>query len=463
MECGQRMHVRFGPAMKNRRSPHRLKPKPYAWALKQLRIAQAHKITRGRGELVVAVIDLGYSHHPGLEGHLWTNPNAREDSVHGWNFVNDDASLLYAGIRAETSDYLRGHHAFVTGEVTHMAPMCPIMIVRVGGGNPDSWWRGIRYAVDHGARVLVMPHGYIGGERANGTALFYQGTDFGYPGDNPELRAAMDYAYDHGCLFFKGSADNRGRRVATFLAGFAPVFAVGSSNRKARPADICAHCDYVEAGTPAGERFSGLESDQILGYGGDENLIRLTGGCMSAGFAGGVGALVWSRFPHLTNEQLRQVLRNTARKIAGEDYNADGWEPKLGCGILDAFRAVSLQERQLCRDLRLLPSTVKIVRKKKRIWIEATIRNHGVFDAEKAMVVAYNGDPQKPADPKASREHAAELQTRQIGHTISFVRGLHRKVVSIELVAKPGGAIWFETFSLDRQDEGRVHRTRAII
>ena len=134
------MRVKFGFAMTTRRSPHRSKQKPYAWALKQLRIAQAHQITRGSGELVVAIIDLGYSHHPGLDGHLWTNPNAEEDSLHGWDFVDDDASLQYAGIRSETSDYLRGHQAFVAGEIVHVAPKCPLMIVRVGDGNPDSWW-----------------------------------------------------------------------------------------------------------------------------------------------------------------------------------------------------------------------------------------------------------------------------------------------------------------------------------
>ena len=44
--------------------------KPYDWALRQLRVARAHETTRGDSAVVVAVIDLGYRHHPDLDGHL---------------------------------------------------------------------------------------------------------------------------------------------------------------------------------------------------------------------------------------------------------------------------------------------------------------------------------------------------------------------------------------------------------
>jgi broad specificity phosphatase PhoE len=42
---------------------------PYDWAVKQLRVAQAHKITRGSKDVVVAVIDLGYNYHPLIVAH----------------------------------------------------------------------------------------------------------------------------------------------------------------------------------------------------------------------------------------------------------------------------------------------------------------------------------------------------------------------------------------------------------
>lgn len=436
--------------------------RPYDWALRQLRVTKAHRVTRGSKDVVVAVIDLGYRHHPDLDGHLWRNPNPTRGDVHGWDFMDDDATLDYTGPKEDTSDYYRGHHAFVAGEVAAVAPECPVMIVRVGYGRPDSWWQGIRYAADHGARVLVIPHGYITGEADTGTPLFYQGTDFSYPYDNPKLRESIDYACDRGCLIVKGTADNRGRRVATAMAGLEGVFAVGSTDRYGAPGDICCSADYVEAGTPGGRRNTDDARDRIWGCGGDRNYIPFTGGCMASGFGGATAALVWSRFSGLSVDQLRQVLRNTARPAKDVTPNADGWEPFLGYGILDAAKAVSLHEDRLCRDVRFRPSTAKVVRRRGRYVVAAQVRNYGAFDAKQATVVAYNGHPIRPADPDATQETPGELlQTRQIGHTIARVRGLHETDVAIELTEKPGSVLWFETFCLDRHDAGHVHRTRV--
>jgi hypothetical protein len=183
---------------------------------------------------------------------------------------------------------------------------------------------------------------------------------------------------------------------------------------------------------------------------------------MAAAFTGGVAALVWSKFPKLTHEQLRQVLRNTARPAKGVQPDESGWEPKLGYGLLDPARALSLEPEQMCRDVRLVASSVRILRRNGKHFVQAQLQNRGVFDSERAIVIAYNGDPAKPADPSGTIEKPAQLlQTRQIGHSITRVRGLHGASVSIELIEKPGPAIWFETFCLDKNDCGKLDRTRA--
>ncbi|HJN14778.1 MAG TPA: S8 family serine peptidase, partial [Armatimonadota bacterium] len=419
--------------------------KPYDWALRQLRVARAHETTRGDSAVVVAVIDLGYRHHPDLDGHLWVNPDPDASDRHGWDCADDDASLEGGA----DSDYARGHHVFVAGEVAAVAPECPIMIVRVGYGRPDSWAKGIRYAVDRGARVLVMPHGYLPGR--GDTPLFYQGTDFSYPTDNPEIRRVLDDAYTAGCLTFRGTCDNRGRRATFANSACDSVVAVGSTNRRDEPADICCDADHVEIGAPGGQRGSDDERDRVWGCGGDENTIPFTGGCMACGFAGGVAALAWSRFPDLSNEQLRMVLRNTARPAKGVTPDADGWEPRLGDGILDAAKAVGLDETTLTRDARVRPSRCRMVTATE---LEVVVRNHGAFDAERVAVVIYNGDPTRPVDPKATMESpAAELQTKQIGHGILRARGLRETTTTIRLVERPGPVAWAETYCLDVHDE----------
>jgi len=435
--------------------------RPYDWALAQLRVCRAHAITRGAAEVVVAVIDLGYRHHPDLEGHLWRPPGARRGAP-GWDCADDDASLEYRGPGARTSAYFRGHHVFVAGEVAAMAPCCPIMIVRVAYGQPASWAGGIRWAVAHGARVLVIPHDYIAGEASTGTPRFYQGTDFAYPDDNPDLIAAMREAGERGCLIVKGTADNRGRCVASATAALSMVLAVGSANRRGEPADICASAAYVAVGAPAGQRDVPPRRGAIWGCGGDRDYVPFTGGCMASGFAGGVAALVWSRFPWLGQQQLRQVLQNTARPARGVVPDADGWDPRLGYGLLDAGRAVSLHPERLPPAVRLRAATVRVRRSAGRWRLEARLRNRGALDAERVLVVAFDGDPTRPADPRGTlAAPAAPLQTRQLGHTIARVRGLHETAIAIALVQPPPATVWLETCCLAPATPAPVHRTRV--
>lgn len=434
---------------------------PYDWALDQLRVPGAHETTRGSPEVVVAVIDLGYRHHPDLDGRLWHNPRPGASDVHGWDFVDDDASLEYSGELMADTDYYRGHHVFVAGEVAAVAPECPIMIVRVGYSRADSWWRGIRYAVDNGARVLVIPHGYLTGGTDAGTAWFYQGTDFNYPTDNPGVPEALDYAYDNGCLVCRGTAGNRGRRVASATSALESVVTVGSSNRRDGPADICCSADYVEVGAPGGQRHSPDGRDRVWGCGGDSNYIPFTGGCMASGFAGGVAALVWSRFPGLTNTGLRQLLRNTARRARNARLNADGWGPMLGYGILDAAAAVSLDSARVRRRLVIDTEDCVLRTRRGKPVLRAALRNEGALDIGKAIVVAYNGDSQKPAVPEATPQDPIILQTRQIGHAVTPVRGLHGATADIVLTETPGEQVWLEAYCLDRGEAGRVVTARV--
>lgn len=413
---------------------------PYGWPLRQLRIPQAHRITRGSPDVVLAVIDLGYRYHPHHEGHLWVNPNPTKADIHGWDCHDDDASLEYIGQKADSPYYIN-HHAFIVGEAVACAPECPVMVVRVGYGNPDSWWKGIDYAVEHGARILVIPHGFITHGLDSPDPLFYRGTDFSYPVDNPELRRALEDAYDAGCLILKGTADNRGRRVAAANAAIDAVVAVGSSSRKGEPADICCSADYVEIAAPGGQRDSEDETDLVWSTGGQGDYVSSTGGCMASGFAGGVCALVMSRFPHLSNEEVRQILRNTT--------SGDAWNPELGWGILDAERAVSLQEEELGQRLKVADDTDRLIHRDGKPLLQIALENRGAFDIERALVTVFTGDPRKAAAPEASMENPVILVNRQIGHAITGVRGLHSSMLEIALAEEPSGQIWVQAYTLD--------------
>lgn len=177
------------------------------------------------------------------------------------------------------------------------------------------------------------------------------------------------------------------------------------------------------------------------------------------GFAGGVAALVRSHFPDLSNDQLRQVLRNTARPAPGVTRDARGWDDRLGHGLLDAHRAVTLSKEQLCRDIRLVEPTIKLISRGGKVVVEAEIENRGAFDSERAIAVVYNGDPARPVAPSATYAKPAGRTTWQLGHSVVPVPGLHRQTITLELTRK-ADTLWFETFCLDRHDAGKAHHDR---
>ena len=205
--------------------------------------------------------------------------------------------------------------------------------------------------------------------------------------------------------------------------------------------DICPSTDYVLAATPAGERSSKNELDHVWSTGGDDNYVTFTGGCMASAFTGGVAALVTSRFPETSIELNKMILRNTAS--GGE------WNSMTGWGILDASRAVNLDESQLRQKLEIDPSTAAIASSSDGSNLTVTVRNKGAYDVECALLVAFNGNPLVAADPDATRDKPTTLLTRQLGHSIAFVRGFSETVFDVHLHEFQGGELYLQVCSLD--------------
>ncbi|RJS85873.1 hypothetical protein CW702_00595 [Candidatus Bathyarchaeota archaeon] len=284
--------------------------------------------------------------------------------------------------------------------------------------------------------------------------FFYRGTDFTFPIERRDLREALDNAYRSGCLIFMGVADNRGRRAAVFPSALKSVIAVGSTNRKGEKSDIASSSDYTEIAAPGGQRGSSNPYDHIWSTGGSNNFVHMDGGCMAAGFAGAVAALIWSRYPSLRNDQVRQILRNTAR--------GEGWNPFLGHGIIDAYRAVTLRKRELTRRLRIEKWATLLQLEGSKFKLKVEVKNLGVYDADNALIVAYNGNPLKAASKKGSMRKPVILITRQIGHTIVSVTGFESNIAELSLdIKRPPAKMYLQVFSLDIDSEHIVSTVRV--
>ncbi len=146
---------------------------PQQWALSTpsaTGAAEAWTQSRGDG-VVVAVIDSGVQlDHPDLADSLWINPgeiagngvdddgNGYVDDVHGANIISPAASATDdEGHGTHVAGIVAAHADNATGG-SGIAPGARIMSVKVldsnRAGNSSLLAKGIRYAVDEGARIL---------------------------------------------------------------------------------------------------------------------------------------------------------------------------------------------------------------------------------------------------------------------------------------------------------------------
>jgi subtilisin family serine protease len=179
------------------------------WALSDpgaIGAQEAWTQSNGAGVLV-AVLDTGLQlDHPDLAASVWTNPgevpgNGRDDDangivddVHGANMFNSSANVNDDnGHGTHVAGIIAARHGNGIGG-SGLAPAARIMPVKVldssMAGNTDTLARGIRYAVDMGAKILNVS---LNGDVATET-----------------VTSAVRYAGEHDAVVV-ASAGNNGR------------------------------------------------------------------------------------------------------------------------------------------------------------------------------------------------------------------------------------------------------------
>lgn len=125
---------------------------------------------------VVAVVDTGINYtHLDLAANMWDGAAAGYPN-HGYDFVNDDADPMpadgdghgthVAGIIAAVGDNARG----IAG-ICWRARIMALRALNATGGTTDTVVRAIRFAVDHGARVINLSLGGAGYDAAFEAAI----------------------------------------------------------------------------------------------------------------------------------------------------------------------------------------------------------------------------------------------------------------------------------------------------
>ncbi len=281
------------------------------WHLKAAGAERAWDATRGEG-VTVAVIDTGIYPVDDLDP-------AR--IVKGWNFVanNEDARDDHAH-----GTHVAGTIAQSTGNgkgVAGMAPLARLMPIKVlsasGSGNSHDIAEGIRWAVDHGARVLNLSLG--GGGRSLA------------------MESAVEYARRRGAVVVC-AAGNSGSRGVSYPAAYRGAFAVSAVGPKGRLAPYSSFGPEVAIAAPGGDKSLGEESgvlQQTLAEGSttEAGYRWFQGTSMATPHVAGAAALVMS-LGVSSPAAVEEVLKSTA---GGAPESSS---ERYGAGLLDAAAAV---------------------------------------------------------------------------------------------------------------------------
>lgn len=296
------------------------------WNLKMIDMPKAWEETKGKG-VIVAVLDTGiaYEDHddfrrvPDLKGVRFAE---------GYDFVNNDThpnddhghGTHVAGTIAQATNNGEG----VAG-IAFEATLMPVKVLdHFGSGNSAAISDAVRWAADHGAKVINMSLG--GGGRS---AVFEN---------------AVAYARKKGAVVVC-AAGNTGRGQVEFPAAYpasVAVAAVGPSGSKAPYSSFGKELDIA---APGGDKTQGDEAGILQNTIDPQDVSKSVyaayqGTSMAAPHVSAVAALLFANGAK-NPDQVEAALFKSAKMAAGQH----GWSEQYGHGVLSAMGALTALEQ----------------------------------------------------------------------------------------------------------------------
>jgi hypothetical protein len=308
-----------------------------------INLCDAHQITKGIPNVIVAVID---------EGVVTNNPDLCNVSPVFYNCHNNTNSNPIYGHHGTACAGIIGANDNNYG-IIGVAPNSTIMSITLHYGSSNTQEtsyekiaNGFIFASNAGASVISSSWGQEGGW-------------------NSLLVDAMSKVFYHGrgglgtvIVFSAGNDDadnNRYGDPVSFpgnaLAGILTVGAISQCGQRKTPSS----CDGENWGSNFGEQLDIMAPGVKVpttdrngndGYTNNEFRMDFNGTSAAAPHVAGVAALILSKNPTLTSAQVNNIIESTAQKIGAYSYattpnRTNGtWNIEMGYGLLDAHAAL---------------------------------------------------------------------------------------------------------------------------
>ncbi|GAB2721398.1 peptidase S8 [Paenibacillus thermoaerophilus] len=247
----------------------------------------------------VAIVDTGIDYdHPELkdavdEGINLVQPGkpAKDDNGHGTNVAG-----IIAAVR---------NNKGIAGLANHVRLLPVKALDRTGNGKEAQLGEGIRYAVEQGAKVIVLSVGLMK--------------------DDPFIREAVEYAESRDCVLVAATGNEEGPYV-NYPAAYPTVLAVGGIKLDGS----------VEPRSNYGPEVDLVAPWNVYTTKPGGRYEYKDGTSMAAPQVAAAAALVRGRQPGLKAYEVRSLLKQTAQDIADP-----GWDERTGYGIVRIDRALT--------------------------------------------------------------------------------------------------------------------------
>ncbi len=317
-------------------------PYPDLWGIKKINSEGAWNISKGSSNIVVAVVDTGVDrNHEDLQANMWVNTkeipnngidddaNGYVDDYYGCNFIN-----ITNKVCSDPMDD-NGHGTHVAGTIGAVGNNAKgvvgvnwnssIMVLKFlnsgGSGNVNDGATAIVYAADNGARVI--------------------NNSWGGPSYSQVVHDAIEYAHSKNVVIV-AAAGNSNIDVGLFSpASEEKVITVAATDSNDQKASFSNYGSKIDVAAPGVDILSTRASGDTLcaprGTIVGTNYCRLSGTSMATPHVSGLAALILSKHPEFTNEDVRQVLR-----ISADDLGSPGFDINFGRGRINAAKALAV-------------------------------------------------------------------------------------------------------------------------
>ncbi len=301
----------------------------------------AWDIARGEnGDVVIAIVDGGTDwQHEDLNANIWNNAdevpdngvdddnNGYVDDVRGWNFArrnNDPSGLSGQPVNGGHGTHTAGTAGAVTNNKLGVASIswnATIMPINASAGQQDRaiqyGFEGIVYAAENGADIINC--------------------SWGSPGIPSSFEQdIIDFAYAKGSLIVAAAGNDNANNDLTgfFPASYNHVLSVGSTNNADRKSSFSNYGISIDVFAPGSSilstYWSPSDSSRMYAFN--------SGTSMASPLVAGLAALVKTKNPDMTVDQLREQIRTTSDPI---DALNSRYADSLGAGRVNALKALT--------------------------------------------------------------------------------------------------------------------------